>query len=64
MADKKRIIQNLEDFEAEAGMLPDLSRKINIQPENDLEAHFFDVADKHDVFESMLDELDEEEPEY
>lgn len=50
----------MDDFIDETKMLPDLNRKLtfNLDP---LESYFFDVAEKHGVFDNMDDEYYESE---
>ena len=60
MKPKNIVINTMDDFIDETKMLPDLNRKLtfNLDP---LESYFFDVAEKHGVFDNMDDEYYESE---
>lgn len=55
MKPKNITINTFDDYVKEAGMLPDLNRKLNFNL-SPLEEHFFDVADKHGIFDHMEDD--------
>jgi hypothetical protein len=60
----RKIIRDFNEFIDECKMLPDITRERIIQPRNALEAHFFEVADKHGVLDAALDEYNGDGQDY
>lgn len=52
---KGGVIRNWNDFLGQASLLPDLSRSPTFAL-GPMESHFFAVADKHGIIDSVLDE--------
>jgi hypothetical protein len=63
MKPKNITINTFDDYLEEARMLPDLNRKLNLNL-SPLEEHFFDVADKHNIFDHMDHMEDGRDDEY
>lgn len=57
---KQPVIKNFDDFTEEVGRMPDLTRQ-PVFHLTTLEAHLFDVADKHGIIDKMIDQQWEEE---
>ena len=49
------VVEDFDSFVREAGMLPDLSRRARFNVTDPLEMYFMDVADKHGIFDAVLD---------
>lgn len=57
---KQTVIKNFDDFTEEVGCMPDLTRQPVFQL-TPLEAHLFDIAEKHGVIDQMIDQQWEED---
>lgn len=47
------VVEDLDSFVREAGMLPDLSRRTRFAVNDPLERHFMSVADKHGILDAL-----------
>jgi hypothetical protein len=62
---RNTVIESFDDFEREISMMSDLGRRPVFSFKNQLEAHLFDVAEKHGVIDEMIDaQWDEQEEDF
>lgn len=54
------VVEDFDSFVREAGMLPDLNGRTRFNVTDPLEMYFMGVADKHGIFDAVLDGEDEE----